>query len=144
MSLNDRLPGRGSVLLMSEMAGNGDFVDVIVPLSSRYASTLRTLTATFGVDTGFSVDEIDDFKLALTEAFSILVTGHAGKRARASFAVAKSELSVRLSLESGDDIGVEPDELALAILRAVVDTYEIGDSAITLTKKAIEAATLGS
>lgn len=143
MSLSDRSPGRGSVLLMGEITGNDGCVDVIVPLSSRYASTLRTMTASLGVDTGFSVDEIDDFKLALTEAFSMLVTGHAGKRARASFAVAKSELSVRLSLEFGDDIGVEPDELALAILRAVVDTYEIGDSAITLTKNAIESATLG-
>ena len=72
---------------MSEMAGNDDFVDVIVPLTPRYASTLRTLTASFGVDTGFSIDEIDDFKLALTEAFSMLVTRHAGKRARTSFAV---------------------------------------------------------
>jgi len=123
-----------------QVAGNDDFVDVIIPLSSRYASTLRTLTASFGVDTGFSVDEIDDFKLALTEAFSMLVTGHAGGRARVSFAAAKSSLSVRLSLESGGEIGVEPDELALAILRAVVDSSEIGESAITLTKTATETA----
>lgn len=143
MSLSDRSPGRDSVLLMGETTGNDDFVDVIVPLNSRYASTLRTLTASFGVDTGFSVDEIDDFKLALTEAFSMLVTCHAGKRAQVSFAVAKSTLSVRVSLESGGDIGVEPDELALAILRAVVDSYEIGESAITLAKIAIETATLG-
>ena len=128
---------------MREMASNDDGVDVIVPLSSRYASTLRTMTASFGADTGFSVDEIDDFKLALTEAFSMLVTRHAGRRARASFAAATSTLSVRLSLEFGDDICVEPDELALAILRAVVDSYEIGESAITLTKIAIESATLG-
>ena len=118
---------------MGETTGNDDFVDVIVPLSSRYASTLRTLTASLGVDTGFSVDEIDDFKLALTEAFSMLITGHAEGRARASFSVATATLSVRLTLESGDDINVEPDELALAILRAVVDSYEIGVSAITLT-----------
>ena len=144
MSFEDRSPGRGSVLLMSEMAGNDDFVDVIVPLTPRYASTLRTLTASFGVDTGFSIDEIDDFKLALTEAFSMLVTRHAGKRARTSFAVTPFALSVRLSLESGDDIRVEPDELALAILRVVVDSYEVGESAIVLNKMAIETSILGS
>lgn len=127
---------------MGEMTDNDDVVDLIVPLESRYASTLRTLTASFGVETGFSVDEIDDFKLALTEAFSMLVINHQGKRARVSFSVAASTLAVRLSLDAGGEIRVEPDELALAILRAVVDSYEIGESAITLTKIATETATL--
>ena len=119
-------------------------VDVTVPLTPRYASTLRTMAATVGVDTGFSIDEIDDFKLALTEAFSMLISRHTGQRARACFAVAGSALTVRLSLESGLDIAVAPDELALAILRAVVDSYEVGDTAITLNKRATESSMLGS
>ena len=117
-----------------------DDVDVIVPLNPRFASMLRTMTAAFGVDTGFSVDEIDDFKLALTEAFSMLVVRHGGKRTRATFAVAADAMSVRMSLESGDDIDVEPDELALAILRAVVDSYEIANAAITLKMRATETS----
>ncbi len=121
-----------------------DNVDVIVPLTPRYASTLRTMCASFGVDTGFSIDEIDDFKLALTEAFSMLVTQHAGQRARASFTREASALSVHVSLESGAGISVEPDELGVAILRAVVDSYEVGTTAITLTKAATETSTLGS
>ncbi len=127
---------------MSDLSN--DIVDVIVPLTPRYASTLRTMAASFGVDTGFSVDEIDDFKLALSEAFSMLASRHGGKRTRASFAVTTSALSVRLALESGLDINVEPDELALAILRAVVDSYEVGKAAITLNKRATETSLLGS
>ena len=120
-----------------------DCVDVIVPLNPRFASMLRTMTASLGVDTGFSIDEIDDFKLAITEAFSMLVVRHGAKRARASFAVAAATMSARVSLESGDDIGVEPDELAIAILRAVVDSYEVGTAAITLRKRATETSMLG-
>ncbi len=125
---------------MGGMGLNDELVDVIVPLAPRYAATLRTMTASFGVDTGFSMDEIDDLKLAVTEGFSMLVARHAGRRARASFAVAPMALSVRLSLESGLDILVQPDELALAILRAVVDSYEVGKTAITLHKGAIETS----
>ena len=129
---------------MSDMLNSDDNVDVIVPLVPRCASTLRTVAASFGADAGFSIDEIDDFKLALTEAFSLLVSRHAGTRARASFTPARSALSVRLSLESGLAIAVEPDELALAILRAVVDSYEIGSTAVTLNKRAAETSMLGS
>ncbi len=143
MSLQRPSGERGSVSLVSDFETYDDGVDVIVPLNPRFASMLRTVTASFGADTGFSIDEIDDFKLALTEAFSMLIVGHGGNRARASFAVTAAAMSVRLSLESGDDLDVEPDELALAILRAVVDSYEIGNVAITLTKRATETSLLG-
>ena len=63
---------------------------------------------------------------------------------RASFTVSSSVISVRLSLESGGDISIEPDELALAILKAVVDSYEVGKTAISLRKVAIETLLLGT
>ena len=140
MIFNDQRRGQGTVGLMRELANTNDIVDVIVPLNPRYAATLRTMATSFGVDTGFSIDEIDDFKLAVTEAFSMLGVRHAQTRTIVSFAVADSTLSAQLSLESGDDISVEPDELALAILRAVVDLYEVGKTAITLNKRATESS----
>ena len=144
MSHRDDVPSASKVSLMNDPSNDHDNVDVVVPLVPRYASTLRTTAASLGADAGFSIDEIDDFKLALTEAFSLLVGRHGGKRARASFASAPSSLAVRLSLESGLAITVEPDELALAILRAVVDSYEIGNMAVTLIKRAAETSMLGS
>ncbi len=143
MTFDDEMPRGGTVTLMRDLSDKNDIVDVIVPLASRYAATLRTMAASFGVDTGFSIDEIDDFKLAVTEAFSILGVRHGSVRTVVSFAMASSTLSVQLSLESGDEISVEPDELALAILRTVVDSYEVGSNAITLNKRATETATLG-
>lgn len=117
-----------------------DAVDVIVSLDARFASRLRMMSASIGVEAGFSVDEIDDFKLALSEAFSMLVDQHAGKRVRTSFVVSDAELFARLALESGGNIDIEPDELGLAIMEAVVDSYEIGPSAITLRKRAVETS----
>lgn len=129
---------------LSVMGGrDDDAVEVIVALDARFAASLRTMSASIGAEAGFSVDEIDDFKLALSEAFSMLVDQHAGKRVRTSFGVSDAELVARLSLESGAAIDIEPDELGLAIMRAVVDWYEIGDSAITLRKRAVETSRAG-
>ncbi|MEQ1874084.1 MAG: hypothetical protein ABL953_10175 [Ilumatobacteraceae bacterium] len=129
---------------MNGTSTNDDTVDVIVPLSPRHASTLRTMAATLGADTGFSIDEIDDFKLAITEAFSMLVSGYSAQRARVSFTGLASAVDVRMSLETGDAISIEPDELALAIMKAVVDSYQIGRNAISLRKVAVEAFTPGA
>ena len=132
-----------SVAMVSESEINDDCVDVIIPLDARYASMLRVVTASLGVDAGFSIDEIDDFKLAVSEVFSMLVAeGHHGGRARASFRLEAATLSVALSLESGARVNVQPDELALTILKAVVDSYDIGESAVTLAKGAVEASAL--
>ncbi len=143
----------GSVAMVRESEVNDDCVDVIVPLDARYGSMLRVVTAALGVDAGFSIDEIDDFKLAVSEVFSMLVAeglvaegsvaeGHHGGRTRASFRLEQATLSVALSLESGARVNVQPDELALTILNAVVDSYDIGESAVTLAKGAVETSAL--
>ena len=49
-----------------------DHFEVIVPLRTRYASTVRVIAASLGAEAGFTVDEIDDVRLALDEVFSLL------------------------------------------------------------------------
>lgn len=116
---------------------NDDHFEVIVPLRTRYASTVRMIAASLGAEAGFTVDEIDDLRLALDEVFSLLAEGHAGERVRTMFRVDGRQISAALTLDSGS-IDVEPDELASNILRSVVDRFEFTDGAVTLTKVATE------
>src|SRR4051794_7160925 len=118
----------------SQPVGNNDRFEVIVPLSTRYASTLRMIAASLGAEAGFTVDEIDDLRLALDEVFSILAEGHVGDRVRATFRVDGEQLVAGLTLESGA-VDVEPDELAANILRSVVDEYAFSTDGVTLTKR---------
>ncbi len=111
-------------------------VDVVVPLSSRHASTLRLMTASLGTDAGFSLDEIDDLKLALSEAFSMLLIGARTDRVRATFTTRAGALKVVIGRESGDDLAI--DDLGLKIMTAVVDAHAISKSSITLWKGALE------
>jgi serine/threonine-protein kinase RsbW len=114
-----------------------DHFEVIVPLRTRYASTVRMIAASLGAEAGFTVDEIDDVRLALDEVFSMLAERHVGERVRTTFRLDGHQLVAGLTLDSGP-IDVEPDELAANILRSVVDKYEFGADGVTLTKRASE------
>ena len=114
-----------------------DHFEVIVPLRTRYAAALRMIAASLGAEAGFTVDEIDDLRLALDEVFSMLAERHAGERVRTTFRVDDREVVTDLALESGI-VDVTPDELAANILRSVVDRYEFAIDGVTLVKRAAE------
>jgi hypothetical protein len=94
------------------------------------------IAASLGAEAGFTVDEIDDVRLALDEVLHSPSTTSAN--AATSFRLDDHELIARLTLESGP-VDVEPDELAANILRSVVDRYEFTNDAVTLSKRAAEA-----
>jgi len=114
-----------------------DHFEVIVPLRTKYAATVRMIAASLGADAGFSVDEIDDLRLGLDEVFSLLADRHAGERVRTTFRVDGRQVSASLMLESRP-IDVEPDELAANILKSVLDRFEFNERAVTMTKVASE------
>jgi serine/threonine-protein kinase RsbW len=120
---------------LESTTGDDDHFEVIVPLRTRYASTVRMIAASLGAEAGFTVDEIDDLRLALDEVFSLLAERHVGDRVRTRFRLDGHQLIAGLSLESGM-VDVEPDQLASNILRSVVDRYEFTDTGVTLTKRA--------
>lgn len=109
-----------------------------MPLRPEYASTIRTVAAALGADAGFSIDELDDVRLALSEVFSALVDDAHGDRAHVSFVVGdgSARIEVRTDGASG---GVELDDLALGILRSVTDSFEVVGGAVVLVKHATEA-----
>jgi anti-sigma regulatory factor (Ser/Thr protein kinase) len=109
-----------------------------VPLRPEYASTIRTVAAALGADAGFSIDELDDVRLALSEVFSALIDDAPGGRAHVSFTVGDGSARIEVRAD-GPSTGVELDELALGILRSVTDRFEIVDGAIVLVKHATEA-----
>src|SRR3954463_8154367 len=105
-----------------------DHFEVIVPLRTRYASTVRMISASLGAEAGFTVDEIDDLRLALDEVFSMLAERHEGERLRTTFGLVDGQIVAALALVAGV-IDIEPDDLAANILRSVVDEFEFTEKA---------------
>lgn len=117
-----------------------DRIDVAVPLRVEFASTLRTLAASVGADAGFSIDELDDLRLALSEIFSVLAeVGPADGRAEVSIELAPGELFVSIRTDQ-DDVAYELDELAASILRSVTDSHEVTSNAFTFSKRSTDFA----
>ena len=112
-----------------------DRIDVTVPLRTEFAATLRTVVAAVGSDAGFSVDELDDVRLALSEVFSVLVDAERGAgRARVTFSPTPGELTVVIGSD-GDDLAIELDVLATNILACVTDSYSIALDGVTFSKR---------
>jgi serine/threonine-protein kinase RsbW len=119
-----------------------DAIEITVPLRAEFAATLRTVVAAIGSDAGFSVDELDDLRLALSEVFSVLADNTAvGGRARVSCSLAAGELSVTVAADPpGSPIAL--DDLATNILESVTDGVTIDAHAVTFSKRSAELADL--
>jgi serine/threonine-protein kinase RsbW len=115
-----------------------DGIEITVPLRVEFAATLRTVVAAIGSDAGFSVDELDDLRLALSEVFSVLADNPAaGGLARVSCSLAPGELSITVAADpAGSQIAL--DDLATNILESVTDAVTIDADAVTFSKRSAE------
>lgn len=110
-----------------------DSVVVELPARPEFAATLRLLVASFGADVGFSVDEIDDLRLALNELFTS--TADAGAdRLEVTFAIGDRAITARMSSPRP----IELDELALTIIRSVTDEFALEGATATIRKSATD------
>jgi serine/threonine-protein kinase RsbW len=117
-----------------------DTVDVTLPLRARHASVLRTIAATLGADIGFSVDEIDDLRLGLSEVFTILVDAADTDAARVTVRFRLDDDALAVVAEPAGAAGrpVEIDPLAGSILDSVLDDFEVTADGVRLVKRATE------
>jgi hypothetical protein len=121
-------------------------VEISVPLRTEYFATWRMLAASLGADAGFSVDEIDDLRLAISEVVSSLgngperddtIAGSGDDRIDAWFEVEGDQIGVSITTREGTSELVL-DDLATGILNSVVDGYEVRGTTVRLVKRAAE------
>jgi anti-sigma regulatory factor (Ser/Thr protein kinase) len=112
-----------------------------LPLHLRHASTGRTLGASLAADNGFSLDAIDDLRLAVNEVISVLADVGGPRpagRMRLRFDLSAAQITVA-GHRNGEVEPLRPDALdALAsrILAAVVDDFSIdADGVFTIVKR---------
>ena len=71
-----------STLGCEQMSSAGEVITLSLPLSARHASTVRVVAASLAADCGFNIDEIDDLRLGINEAVSIMTDIDAPPQAR--------------------------------------------------------------
>ncbi len=118
-----------------------------VPLRDEFASTVRVVVASLAADAGFSVDDIDDLRLAVSEVFSSFTDGGdvaahdtgavVDIAARSAAGSTHNEAAIQIATSSGGVRidAIELDELATTIIRAAVDEFRIDAGVVTLVKR---------
>ena len=104
-------------------------VQLIVPAEPGSARLARLVAAALAADADFSVDDTEDLRVAVSELVALLIEGAEDTSDQVTLNFHRAEDSVEITgkraMHSGTD-GANPDDLALEILRVVVDehTYE--------------------
>jgi serine/threonine-protein kinase RsbW len=114
-----------------------DVVAITLPAEGAYLSVLRTATAGLAALLDFTLDEIEDLRIAVDEACAMLLTqAVAGADLECRFSLAEATLTVEVSALSQD--GVEPsrETFAWTVLEALagdVDSQADFDGRVTIS-----------
>jgi len=135
------IPADRRVSLMAPIETGQDVVTVRLPADPAYLAVLRTTTASLAARLDFTLDEIEDLRIAVDEACCLLLAGaQSGSDLSCSFELASDTIAVTVSAASGAGHSPSRDSFAWTVLSALagqVDTWSDSDgrSVIALTKQ---------
>lgn len=122
---------------------DGDRIDIRIPADGVYVATLRMCAASLAARCDLTVDDIEDLRLAVDEACSLLLP-HAGDNTAngnldAVFTLHPGELRVQTHVHAADGAAIDQSGFAWTVLGALASDVHIESEAdrlgITLTKR---------
>jgi len=123
-----------------QASGPAEIIQLDLPLHHRHASTVRVVAASLAADIGFSVDEIEDLRLGVDEAVSVMADADGDSHARLHLRFELSGHTITIAVtRSGVTAAIDRsdiDQLAVRILTAVVDRFDVDDGAFVVSKRA--------
>lgn len=123
-----------------QLDGTGT-VELCVPADPSYVSMLRTVVASLAARRDFTLDEIDDLRIAVDEAGALLLA-HAspGSQLSAVFGGSAASLRVEVAVAVTTGTSPEPDRRSFGwlLLTVLTDSVVLGSAdqrlSLTLTK----------
>jgi serine/threonine-protein kinase RsbW len=121
----------------SHAATARDAVSITLPAQSAYLSVLRTATAGIAARLDFTIDEIEDLRIAVDEACAMLLAqAIPGADLTAEFVLESAALHVSVATLTSDGREPSRDTFAWTVLTALageVDTASDPDKRVTIT-----------
>ncbi|MER7366943.1 anti-sigma factor [Nonomuraea wenchangensis] len=113
------------------VAGIRDVVSIRLPAASAYLSVLRTATAGLAARLDFTLDEIEDLRIAVDEACAMLLNEAVpGTDLTAEFELTGQEMQVRVEVATVGSSAPKRDDFAWMVLTALADDVDaVTDSA---------------
>ena len=114
-----------------------DVVEIRLPASSAYLSVLRTATASLASRLDFTIDDIEDLRIAVDEACAmILASAVPGADLECRFELTSDAIAVEVSVMTLDGEQPSRDTFAWTVLTALVgevDSAVDAESRVTLS-----------
>jgi serine/threonine-protein kinase RsbW len=123
-----------------------DHVELRVPASGAYVSVLRTAVAGLAARLDFTVDDIEDLRIAVDEACAVLLPlAAADARLSARFDLEPGRLQVAVSVPSETTEPPSRNTFAWTVLKALAGEVEatVDDGKLTLTLRKEQAVNPG-
>ncbi len=125
------------------MGSSIECIELILPFKAEYVSVARLTVSGIANRIGFDIEAIEDIKVAVSEVCSKLVQigSRSAVQYKIIFNIAKSSLNIVYDCEDKslkcifDD---EMDELAIPIIKALMDSVEIcsdGNYILSMSRK---------
>ena len=103
-----------------------DLVTVTVPATANHLAVLRTAVGGFAARDQFTLDQVDDLRMAVEEAAVQLLRHSRGERITMDVETTDAGVEVRLSGQVADDDPViDESSFSWTILRALADDIRI-------------------
>ncbi|WP_067169132.1 anti-sigma factor [Microtetraspora niveoalba] len=108
-----------------DLAGIRDAVSVRLPAVSAYLSVLRTATAGLAARLDFTLDQIEDLRIAVDEACAMLLRQAVpGTDLVAEFELTGQEMTVRVEVNTVGVTVPKRDDFAWMVLTALADDVD--------------------
>ena len=102
-----------------------DRVTLRLPADSAYVAVLRTATAGLAARSNFTLDEIEDLRIAVDEACALLLPrARPGSAFDCTFDVGNVDLAIVVAVDSEDPRPPRTDTFAWAVLTALAGKVE--------------------
>src|SRR5437762_10173263 len=104
----------------AQPAGPQDVVTIKLPAAGAYLSVLRTATAGLAARLDFTLDEIEDLRMAVDEACALLLSSAvAGTDLTCAFELDSDGLRIAVTVASRDGVLPRRDTFAWTVLTAL-------------------------
>jgi len=112
----------------------GDVVEIKIPANPTYVSMLRTATAALAARADFTLDEIDDLRIAVDEACALLLPdARPSSDLTCRFTITPDALGITVSVPTRSAATPERTSFAWMVLTALAGNVEVQTNAHEVT-----------
>lgn len=107
---------------------NTETVELTLPLNAAYVSAARLTASSISNRLGFDIDEIEDIKVAVSEACTYIIKTYSSKTAnpfQILFDITGKTLNFSLSLKTPVFVDSDNEDMGLIMIKALMDKFEI-------------------